>query len=368
MCARKDWPENLEGEAKGVRTYYRYRDPITGKSTGLGTDYRKAAEAVRIVNARRTLAQASDLADRIEGKTRTLRDHATKFLNEVLRKRRFRKTGASLSQKTLDGYELQLTTFCNDIGEAVDVAAVTRRQVAEFLDGKPAVMSNRYRSLLVQLFQYAVAQGLIEANIVEATMKRTEVVERRRLTVKDFEKIYEKAEPWFQATMNLARRSLQRREDLVLLKFDAFVDGVLSLQQQKTASRGTGALRIHAGPRLTAAIAQCRDALASPYMVHTRHTWHNAKRAAWRTHWTQCAPDDLTREFSEIRDKLGLYANLPANQRPSFHEIRAMGAHEMELEGVDKAIIQALLGHSTAEMTEVYLDRHGVRWTEVRSA
>lgn len=369
MRTRSNWPPNLEGETKGARTYYRYRDPATGKSTGLGTDYRKAAEAVKIVNARKAVAEGMpDLVTRIEAVTRTLRDHCNKFLADVLRKRRFRKTGQGLSSKTLDQYELQLDTFCAAIGERVDVPTITRRQIAEFLDGKPAAASNRYRSLLQQLFQYAVAQGLIESNLVEATLKRTEVVERRRLSLADYDAIYKIADPWFQAAMNLARRSLQRREDLVRLKFDSFEAGVLSLQQSKTASRGAGALRIHAGPQLTAAIQQCRDELASPYVIHLRHTWHNPKRAAWRTHWTQCSADELTHEFAKLRDQLELHSEVKANQRPSFHEIRAFAAREMEQSGVDKAEIQALLGHRTQEMTEVYLDRHGTRWTEVRSA
>ncbi|MEH6814187.1 MAG: hypothetical protein V7677_16760 [Motiliproteus sp.] len=55
---------------------------------------------------------------------------------------------------------------------------------------------------------------------------------------------------------------------------------------------------------------------------------------------------------------------MPANQRPTFHEIRALGAHLYKEQGIDP---QALLGHTDAKMTDHYLDGHGTQWTRVRA-
>ena len=70
----------------------------------------------------------------------------------------------------------------------------------------------------------------------------------------------------------------------------------------------------------------------------------------------------LSREFQDVRDRLGLFDRLPAEQHPSFHEIRALGAWLYQQAGIDP---QALLGHTSQKTTRVYLDRHQVEYLEV---
>jgi hypothetical protein len=52
-------------------------------------------------------------------------------------------------------------------------------------------------------------------------------------------------------------------------------------------------------------------------------------------HPTQVAPDYLSRAFSELRDRIGVAAELPIKERPTFHEIRALAAHIFEKQGID---------------------------------
>ncbi|MGB1012434.1 MAG: tyrosine-type recombinase/integrase, partial [Thiolinea sp.] len=80
---------------------------------------------------------------------------------------------------------------------------------------------------------------------------------------------------------------------------------------------------------------------------------------AWKVHWTQVAPDMVTREFAEIRDRLGICSELEPVQRPSFHEIRALGADLYRQAGYPEEWIQSLLGHEDREMTAKYLAGHG---------
>jgi len=40
----------------------------------------------------------------------------------------------------------------------------------------------------------------------------------------------------------------------------------------------------------------------------------------------QVAPDYLSRSFSAVRDKLDLYDKLSMEERPTFHETRALAA------------------------------------------
>lgn len=57
-----------------------------------------------------------------------------------------------------------------------------------------------------------------------------------------------------------------------------------------------------------------------------------------------------------------MFADIPEEQRPTFHEIRSLGARLYEAQGIDP---QALLGHKDRRMTEVYTDERKVEWQEV---
>ncbi|WP_220495762.1 tyrosine-type recombinase/integrase [Oceanospirillum sediminis] len=61
-------------------------------------------------------------------------------------------------------------------------------------------------------------------------------------------------------------------------------------------------------------------------------------------------------------------AGLPENARPTFHEIRSLGGHLLEKTGSDTYAVQALMGHSNAEMTEHYLAGYQQKWTPAKAA
>ena len=81
-----------------------------------------------------------------------------------------------------------------------------------------------------------------------------------------------------------------------------------------------------------------------------------------KEHWSQVKREMLSREFQKLRDRLKLYDHLKPEQRPTFHEIRALGGYLYEQAGSDP---QALMGHTTASMTRHYTDRHKVDYVEV---
>ncbi|MDD2750456.1 MAG: tyrosine-type recombinase/integrase, partial [Acidithiobacillus sp.] len=63
-----------------------------------------------------------------------------------------------------------------------------------------------------------------------------------------------------------------------------------------------------------------------------------------------------------LRDQTGVCNGLRQEQRPSFHEIRALGAELYRQAGWTDDAIQRLLGHSTEKMTKHYLDKHQEPW------
>lgn len=69
--------------------------------------------------------------------------------------------------------------------------------------------------------------------------------------------------------------------------------------------------------------------------------------------------DYLTKSFAQARDAPQAYADISAGERPTFHEIRALGAWLYEQQGFDQEYIQRLMGHADMKMTEHYQAGHG---------
>lgn len=195
------------------------------------------------------------------------------------------------------------------------------------------------------------------------------MVLRERLSIEDFHAIRERAEPWLQRAMDLALTSLQRREELVLLRIDEhWVDGRLYVRQQKVEGYGHNLLRIAPGPKLLSAIQACIDSDerdGCPYLIH--RTLEKRRIAKGRTHFRQVSNDMPTKAFAEVRDGMGIFKGMPMSKRPSLHEIRSAGADEYRKEGWPEERIQSLLGHSNVEATQLYLSRREERWIDVEA-
>ncbi|REM96264.1 integrase, partial [Mycobacterium tuberculosis] len=135
---------------------------------------------------------------------------------------------------------------------------------------------------------------------------------------------------------------------------------------QKTEGSTLVKLKIRIGDELAALIAQARDAVLSPYVVHRLpdRARPSDKRATARLHHTQVMPEQLTRAFQDAREAAGICGENP----PSFHEIRSLGGAMMRDAGCATEEVQLLMGHASKVMTEHYLDGHDAPWTEVTSS
>ncbi|MEH6446608.1 MAG: hypothetical protein V7784_22145 [Oceanospirillaceae bacterium] len=80
-------------------------------------------------------------------------------------------------------------------------------------------------------------------------------------------------------------------------------------------------------------------------------------------HWTQIKPEMVSRQFKAITDELEIFSNTKEAQRPTFHEIRALGIKLYKDAGIDP---QQLAGHASEKMTRNYDAGHDeIRWVEV---
>lgn len=342
----RNLPPNLYTN-NGGRTYL-YRRPDNGKTFGMGSDRKEAIEAAKQLNS---MLMSSSLVSKVMG-AETVTKHIEHFLKR-LDEREYSKSTESLTK-------IRLKQIREAIGDMA-LEDVTVKHVSDMLELYSPGVANQLRSVCIDLFRSAMARGLCHANPAEVTEIRRVKKSRKRMTLEQFNAIRERAPAWLQNAMDLALITLQRREDITLLKFDQIRDRYLYVIQQKTRKHDTGYLKIAIGPSLEKIISRCRDDIASPFLVH-RRPQKKVKREGME-HWTQIKPEMISRQVKKITDEL--LEDMPEAERPTFHEIRALGIKLYKDAGIDP---QKLAGHASEKMTKNYDSDHSeIRWVETEA-
>lgn len=352
----KGLPPNLYERVNG---HYRYRRPDTGKWHSMGKDHVKAISAAKQLNS--MLSPGHDLVEKIINQSTVFNLFLDKFETKLLPER-------DLTAVTLKFYQQMLVHIRNQLGKKL-IDDLSVKEIAEFLDNFTNKRANKYRRFLALIFKYAIAHGLCKENPALQTMAHKIKKKRKRLTLETYFSIYShpSSEPWFRNAMDLGLHTLQRREDLVNLKFSDIKGGYLYVIQSKTKKHGESAnLKIKITPILESIISRCRDLIVSPYIIHRRPNRCSKQnyKADSKQHFSQITPDYLTKTFSSIRDQLPEFESIPTEERPSFHEIRSLGITQYEKIGFNA---QRLAGHKTRAMTDKYKEGHEPKWTEVEA-
>lgn len=118
---------------------------------------------------------------------------------------------------------------------------VNTRHIADFLDtwiaeGKKT-MAATMRTVLIDIFREAIAEGTLTLNPVEPTRTPKIVVFRQRLSLEMYAPIRAAADtlsPWLPLAMDLALVTAQRREDIANMRFTDVYDYRLHVTQIKT--------------------------------------------------------------------------------------------------------------------------------------
>ncbi|MCD9096139.1 tyrosine-type recombinase/integrase [Luteimonas sp. A1P009] len=352
--ARAGWPPNLYTSGRGG---FKYRDPRDRRETWMGTDQAKAFAAARKLNA--MLIASNDLVDRVLGAAKKVRDAIAVFRADDLPHRGW-------APKTATWYEIFLKRIDADLGDR-DLDELTVKDCAEYIRGVTDSARSRqtYRLMLGWILACAVQEGWIDSNPAEATRKFANQRKRERLTIEVYRKVHQKAPAWLQNAMDLSLLTLLRREDVAGLRFTDVRDGALWVVPQKTEGSSAVRLKIKVGADLAALIARCRDDIVSPYLVHRlpEKARPQGMKAATRVHHTQLLPEQITREFKDARELAGITGANP----PTFHEIRSLGGALLREQGWTLQQVQALMGHASEAMTNVYLEGHEVPWSDVET-
>jgi integrase len=346
----KGLPENLYAlNVKGF-TYYRYRHPVTGKMHLMGKDKAKAIAAAKQLNT--MLMPESDLVAAIMG-DETVNHHIKWFFAEIVPHREY-------ADATIEIYKIRCRQIAETLGDR-SISAVSVKDFSDLMAAYSARSAQQVRQVGVDLFKTAIGRGLIEHNPAEQTNKPVSKKVRRRMTEEQYQAIYSSAPAWLKNAMDLALYTLQRREDVTGMKWPE--GGELYVIQGKTKKHDTGYLKIAIGPKLKEIISRCRDDIVSPYLVHRRPEKKIQREGC--DHWTQVTPEMVSRELKEVRDGLQEFAGIPMAQRPTFHEIRALGQRMYRNGGINP---KELGGWASEKMAKNYDSGHDeIRWVEAKS-
>lgn len=367
----RDLPPNLYRQTiKGV-DYYQYRDPRTGKYSGLGQDKALAVADAITLNAEIYSAIRERRREQVERSTGpSLRTYLGRYWELVTVNPR-----KPLATNTLRHRSYIVDVLREHPHSAIPVESFEVLHVGEILAEYTARDKQRMalsvRSVLVDVFRHALAEGvrpLADGNPAEASLMPHAPVKRARLTLDRWRTIYEAAsdlDPWVRNAMLLGLVTAQRREDISLMEFSSISEGRLHVVQGKVKGKAAGRtgtpLRLSLDIRLEAigisigdAIRQCRDDVVSRRLIHhTRRTTH-AKPG------DPVHRDTISRGFARARELSGVTWDGPP---PTYHEIRSLSARLYGAQGnVD---VQALLGHKDASTTDVYRDARGHEWVDV---
>jgi len=228
-----------------------------------------------------------------------------------------------------------------------------------------ATMAQRVRTVLIELFDEAIAAGHFPAdkpNPARVTRAPRIKVKRARLTIDFFKEVLawakENQKPYLWHSYLLAVSTAQRLDDIGKAQFTdvRVTDGVkyLGFTQTKTGTKVAIPLDLkldEIGYTVGDIVTMCRDNVLSP------HLFHHSKKIGKAEKGSKVRVKSLSNGFAAavraVRPDWG--ESLP----PSFHEMRSLAEREYKKQGINT---QKLLGHKHQTTTDTYADARGHDW------
>lgn len=349
-------PDNLTYDQPSGR--FRYRNPETGARTWFGRDRNVAIERARQANeAMRAIRAQRDTAAGLPPTVARVIDLYA--VNVIPRK--------PWDDGTRKNHQFALQLYRREFGGRL-FGTVDRVFLADWLERRctTADAYNKHRARLIDLWRYAIARRWVDFNEAEATMARSGSRKlaanrkvRQRLTTAAYWAIHDHPDtpPWLRIAMEASLVTLQARAEVCGFKRSDTRDGWLYVIRDKVAGDSDMAfIRIQLTPQIEDIWRRAwADDIPSPYLVHYRPASMRPQHQANKPHWTAITPGYLTRAFKAARDATGLFEHLEPRQRPTFHEIRSLGARAYRAMGYPEAYISALMTHTDTKTTEIYL-------------
>jgi integrase len=356
LRSNSDLPDNLYRYGRN-NAYFRYRHPETGDYHPMGTDKVRAVAAAKKLN--HILVKPCDLVkDVLSASESSVAACIDRYIAE-------RQPVEDMKPSTLKLENYRLDAMRKGLGYLL-ANDVSVKHCAEWLDGFQGNAYTKHRGTLTKVFAFAVAKGMMTENVALQTLTAPKLgneKKRKPLNKEWFDLIYQTAPEWLQIAMQFALITLQRRGDIVKVQYSDIVDDHLHVVQEKTEKHGHRAfLAIEIGDSLQALLNQSKTVTPTncPFVIHRLP----ARRIPFegQQHHGQISGEYLGKAFSKARDQHEVFKNMPAQQRPTFHEIRALGGALYLEQGFSKEYVNLLMGHTSQKMTDDYTDRHQ-QWT-----
>lgn len=346
------------------KTYYQYKNPVTGKFHGLGTDKAKAEKIAATANQRIAAAEANYFLKQIDEKPAANKTRGISLKGWVVRYEKVQRTRVSNGELS-EGRFKEKMRMANLLAERLGNHPLRSLEVRDFsllleewLDKNQASTALNNRVVWIDLYREAQHAGEVPPgwNPPEATRKPIPKVSRARLSIEDWKAIFSVAPEghYIRNAMLLALVAGQRREDIVRMKFSDVWDDHLHVIQGKTGMRLALPLSLYSeavGMTLREVIAGCRDRIVSPYLIHSQ----------LQKKGQPMSKDNLSDYFAEARDKAGIKP--PEGKTPTtFHEQRSLSERLYRAQGIDT---KTLLGHKVQATTDKYNDTRGQEWIKL---
>ncbi|MCG9678714.1 integrase [Vibrio sp. Isolate24] len=246
-------------------------------------------------------------------------------------------------------------------------------------------------SNLKKVFSYLADESAIESNfMVNKKLRKVSKEDfkksRRDLLPSDYEAIYEAAPLYLKVAMALSLQTTHVVREIYRIKYKINapkegVCGVVWNQDQAPhhvdGHEVYGTLYIHrekvkksdsslVAIPVTAAIKEIidlskTDRLHCPYVVHRKPVQSTRGVAKDCDHPYQVHHQNISKEFSRVRDSLGLYSDVDKKFRPTYHEIRGLSARLIEQMGESATIRMA---HANEKTTKIYTGSDKPIWNE----
>jgi len=347
-------PDNLTLDIDSGR--FRYRNSLTGHRTWFGKNRETAITRAK---------QANRAIDAIRAQQQISRDVAPTVSNVIDLYIENRVPSMPWDDGTRKNHLFALALYRREFGHRV-FAAVDRIYLDNWLTNRCRTGDafNKHRARLIDLWTYARSRKLVDYNEAQSTLRRstskklkTNRKVRQRLSVEAFKTIREAAPVWLQVAMDTSLITLQARAEVVSMKrADRTGDWLRVIRDKTAADTDMAFIRIEMTGQLKEIWQRAwEDGIPCPFLVHYRPKSQRPQHMQNKSHPFTVTPDYLTKTFKAIRDETTVCNHLEPRQRPTFHEIRSLGARVYRKLGYDDGYIRALMTHTDQKTTEIYL-------------
>ncbi len=352
---------NIKKIVRGGKAYYYYTMPDGSNEPLAHGDEQASIEAAIALN--KALRPSGGIVDRIlsappkpSTKNPPMVEVIDRFKSEWIPQQRYSER--SLSERLMKVSKWRQHWPHTRIGDADTFT------IAQFLRSMGPESARQHRILFDQFFRFAASEGYQTTRpMLDIEKKRQERRSRARHTWDGYKAIYDASPDWLKRAQRIALCSLQRRSDMCGILVDDQIDlkaRTIDIVQSKSKNYDQVVnISITMGDEFYQAVLDCIwSGINCPYLLRHRPKRITKQMRESRPHIFAVPPDYLTREYSRVRDEVGVYNHLPKIQRPGLHSIRALGIWLYTKAGYSDEYIMALSGHATEKMKAHYYEGH----------